>query len=297
MEEIKNLILPLEVAVFSKADALRAQHLGAARIELNAHGSYNDGGLTPSVAELTAIGPELRIPIRIMIRPRGPPSFRGQDFLYTESEVEGMERSMEAFIKSGFLNPLRGDGFVFGALERSISDADGDGDGDAKQARDRREVEEQQLTIDLKACKKLVEYARPFGCFFHRAFDSIASTKWWEKELKTLMNCGFQGLLTSGGPGNFCDNIGRIEQICNSTKLTRFQIIVGGGVRHHNIKSFVEHIATFRDCDVAIHTAAIKDIKIKPKKSAFFSHSISIKEMDPDKLNKLLEVLAHAKPN
>ena len=52
--------VPLEVAVFSIEDALRAQTLGASRIELNATGSYAVGGLTPTVQQLQQLRAEPR---------------------------------------------------------------------------------------------------------------------------------------------------------------------------------------------------------------------------------------------
>lgn len=64
--------LNCEVAVVSSAFGLEAQDLGAKRIELNAPGSYEAGGLTPPVKELTSIASQLEIAVRIMIRPRGP---------------------------------------------------------------------------------------------------------------------------------------------------------------------------------------------------------------------------------
>ncbi|KXJ88804.1 copper homeostasis CutC domain-containing protein [Microdochium bolleyi] len=89
----------LEIPIFGATSAAAAVAAGAARLELNAAGSYPAGGTTPSVAELTAVTGTLSqaqiskghqheedvreqqqdqhnavaVPVRVMIRPRGPP--------------------------------------------------------------------------------------------------------------------------------------------------------------------------------------------------------------------------------
>jgi len=153
----------LEVPIFGPSSASVAVLAGAARLELNAAGSYPDGGTTPSVAELVAVNAVMAslapagegsltkslaldsthgVPVRVMIRPRGPPppppaaqtsgardtapgvKAAGIDFQYTSAEVDTMIASISE-LKSR-LNLSRGDGFVFGALSVvSTSSADG----------------------------------------------------------------------------------------------------------------------------------------------------------------------------
>lgn len=233
--------LPLELAVFSPDDALRAQSLGASRIEFNAPGSYPAGGLTPPVASLVALSPQLRIPLRVMVRPRGPPpNAASPDFLYTPAELALMRAAISDIKASGALKVTRGDGFVFGILHQ---EADG------------------KLAIDEDACRELVELARPVPCVFHRAFDTVASSTLEECDagLDMLVGCGFVALLTAGGSvGKYLDNLPRLERIC-AHAAGRIQIVAGGGVRHHNIAGPAVGFATHGEENVWVHSAALDE--------------------------------------
>ena len=268
--KVQNLILPLETAVFGPIDAIRAQALGAKRLELNARGSYADGGLTPTVEDLEEIVPSLKVPIRLMIRPCGPSGITGADFMYTDAQFDKMKEQILAFKNTGSMNPLRGDGFVFGILKYHIP----------KHAKSK-----ERLVVDVERCKALVEVAKPFSCVFHRAFDPIAASSHWERAIDSLLACGFHGVLTSGGTGSFYNNCEMFEQMCYYTKYKRFQIIIGGGVRADNVKHFVEQIAVVRDCDVAMHTAAIQ------------GRGTGLERLDPDKLLQLVHILNLATPD
>lgn len=104
----------LEIPVFGGNAASRAVELGASRIELNATGSYPDGGLAPSLEDLRRVA-DIEVPVRIMIRPRGPPSeSRVRDFIYSDAEFADMESAIRRFKETGLLNEARGDGFVLG---------------------------------------------------------------------------------------------------------------------------------------------------------------------------------------
>lgn len=164
---------PLEVPVFSPHSASRAVAQGAARVELNRAGSYPEGGLTPTVADLEALlvtpsSSSSGVPVRIMIRPRGPPPPSSQeggvDFVYTAAEFDEMKASILAFRNAaGLMRVDRGDGFVFGCLRKGEKEK-GEGDGEVA------------LEVDVERNKELVQLARPFPAVFHRAFVSTCST-------------------------------------------------------------------------------------------------------------------------
>lgn len=251
-------LLPLEIAVFTKTSALLAQTCGAKRIELNAPGSYDAGGLTPSVDDLTSIAAQMQIPIRIMIRPRGPPD-TGSDFIYTPEEFQLMKTAISAIKATGTLNPLRGDAFVFGILEKGEDDT---------------------LEVDTTRCAELTALARPFGCIYHRAFDAIAGTDRWEEGLADLVRCGFEGLLTAGGQRPFYDNCERLEDICRRAG-TQLQVVIGGGVRHHNARSIAKRLAQNSVGSIWMHSAALTNKEDQP----------SSEEVDPDEVIKLMTAL------
>ncbi|KAK7403237.1 hypothetical protein QQX98_011009 [Neonectria punicea] len=255
--------IPLEVAVFSPANALGAQALGAYRVELNARGSYDVGGLTPSVRDVAALqkpagsDKKLDIPIRIMIRPRpapGPTAPEPQDFIYSDAEFDAMWKSISAFKKLGTLNPVRGDAFVFGILERV-------GPGATPLERD--------LAVDVRRCTMLVEHAKPVRCVFHRAFDIIARGDDFQEGLHELVRCGFTGVLTSGGEGSFDRNIDRLVRMCKH--LPEIQIIVGGDVRGRNIKSLVDRIKHIARLNIWMHSSCL------PR--------VGLPDVDPEEIN------------
>lgn len=258
--------LNCEVAVFSGASGLEAQDLGAKRIELNAPGSYEAGGLTPPVKELTSIASQLEIAVRIMIRPRGPPHAvvspseetgqqrpdqqedqELQDFIYTDDEVALMLQAIADFKATGVINPIRGDGFVFGILKRQTKPST------------LAKYPDLKYTIDEERCKMLVDAARPFPCVFHRAFDPIAASERWAKGVDTLVDCGFDGVLTSGGIGNCSQYLETIDAICHRAAPHSLQVVTGGGVRRNNVRETVARLSVHGTKNVWIHTASLTD--------------------------------------
>lgn len=228
--------LPLEVAVFSSRDALTAQAAGAQRIEFNAPGSYPDGGLTPPLDELRLLSPQLRIPARVMIRPRGPPADGSMDFVYSEAELELMREAVAEIKAAGVMDVARGDGFVFGILCK------------------RGET----YAVDEEVCKALVEAANPVPCVFHRAFDPIAQGDEWQDGLDALVRCGFEGLLTAGGtPGKYCENLERLDALVKHAD-GKVQLVAGGGVRHHNVGEPLGVLGGHKRGSVWVHSAALR---------------------------------------
>ena len=227
----------LEIPIFGPASASAASELGASRLEVNAAGSYSLGGTTPSLAELREAVRTLAYPknpatapvaVRVMIRPRGPPSGGLPDFLYSRDEFAEMREAIVGFKESGALEQSRGDGFVFGLLRR-VPEGDGEGGGTG-------------LAVDVEKNTELVTLVRPFRCVFHRAFDDVigghdgeTTTRLWEPALEHVIQCGFDGLLTSGGPGGASGNTPVLKYILQRTQ-GRIEVIVGGGVRGANIR-------------------------------------------------------------
>lgn len=153
-------MLPLEVPVFSPPSAAAALLAGAHRLELNRAGSYPQGGLTPSLADLEALArghaPDMAptAPLRIMVRPRGPPADGGPDFVYSAAELEEMRAAVREFAGSGLMRRERGDGFVFGVLRGEGGEGGGVG----------------RMVVDVERNGELVGLAEGWPCVFHRAF-------------------------------------------------------------------------------------------------------------------------------
>lgn len=126
-----------EACVGSYNEAVRAENLGANRIEFC--DNLLEDGTTPSFGNIKKAINTLKIPVMVIIRPRGG------NFEYSEEEVEIMIEDIK------ICKELGAHGVVIGALK-----------GDK---------------IDLNTTKKLVEVAKPMNITFHMAFDEIENKK------------------------------------------------------------------------------------------------------------------------
>lgn len=145
-----------EICVDSVAGVAAAERAGADRVELCA--ALIEGGITPSLGTIELACRSARIPVNVIIRPRGG------DFLHTPEELAVMERDIGAAKQAGAA------GIVFGMLT-----ADG--------------------AVDLAATQRLVAAARPLPVTFHRAFDMCADPV---AALEVLIGLGIARVLTSG---------------------------------------------------------------------------------------------------
>ncbi len=162
----------LEIACFNLESAIIAQEMGADRIELCAN--YKEGGVTPSFQTIQDVKSKLRIPVHVIIRPRGG------SFEYSDDEMEMMKQSIR-FCKEQNVN-----GIVFGCLTN-------------------------QGLIDVKRCNELISIAKSMSLNFHRAIDECKN---FEDSIQTLIDLGFHRVLTSGGKSSALlgkDNIKKIQ--------------------------------------------------------------------------------------
>lgn len=126
-----------EVCVGSYKEALLAEEKGANRIELC--DNLMEDGTTPSYGTIKSAVNNIKVPIMVIIRPRGG------SFVYSEDEVEIMMEDVKV------CKELNAYGVVIGALK------------DGK--------------VDKDAIKKLVDLAKPMSVTFHMAFDEIKDMK------------------------------------------------------------------------------------------------------------------------
>ena len=146
-----------EVCVESFQETVAAVESGATRIELCEH--LICGGTTPSYGTIKQVIAKFKVPVMVMIRPRGG------DFCYSTDEFEIMCHDIETCRR------LNATGVVFGLLN-----------GDR--------------TIDIKRTAHLVQLARPMEVTFHKAIDDSADLLLAVSQLKEI---GVNRILTSGG--------------------------------------------------------------------------------------------------
>lgn len=147
----------LEVCVESVDGLVAAQEAGSDRVELCA--ALGEGGLTPSAGTLRAALRAARVPVHVMIRPRGG------DFVYSEAEFRTMCADAEFAAAAGAR------GLVFGVLHPDA-------------------------TVDTSRTRTLVDLAGDCAVTFHRAFDFVRNQP---SALPVLAGCGVRRVLTSGG--------------------------------------------------------------------------------------------------
>ncbi|XP_070801574.1 copper homeostasis protein cutC homolog isoform X1 [Pituophis catenifer annectens] len=166
----------MEVCVDSVESAINAERGGAGRLELCAN--LMEGGTTPSIGILQVVKQCTRIPIFVMIRPRGG------DFLYSDRETEVMKADIQ------FAKQYGADGLVFGALTE---------DG----------------YVDTELCTELLAAARPLPVTFHRAFDMVCDPV---TAMETLISIGFERVLTSGCDSSALEGLPLIKRLTEQAK-------------------------------------------------------------------------------
>ncbi|KAK4196202.1 copper homeostasis CutC domain-containing protein [Triangularia verruculosa] len=262
---LRTKMSTIEIPIFGPRDGIEAVRAfgadfsGNIRLELNRADSYGQGGLTPVKWEVEQLLRSLyhaglgNTSFSVMIRPRGPPQY-GTDFLYSDDEFETMKKTLLDFKESQLMSKARGDGFVFGILKRSDSDAT-------------------RLVVDRERTAELRRLAGPdFKCVFHRAFDLVISTagndKEWEEELEWL-DTQKMAVLTSGGLGNADDNAGVLLKVLRKTSWTGQELIVGGGVRWENLEKLLSGMGglaqiyartAFRAVGMVLHSSFTKTV-------------------------------------
>ena len=180
---------------------------------------------------------EVTIPVYAMIRPHA------RDFFYEEAECAEMQATLAKMKEAG------ADGFVFGILRRADAD-------------------EGSPLVDIARNKALVDLADGRPCTFHRAFDLIPEAE-WERAVDDIAACGFQSILTCGGPpgkkaSDCIEPLERLvrrqqerrEQNSESETVIVPQIIVGGGVRSTNVSGIYRSVQAD-----AFHSAAMEGKK------------------------------------
>jgi copper homeostasis protein len=147
----------LEISVESVEAAVAAERGGADRIELCANPAI--GGVTPSLEMMGKTRAGVKVPIFVMIRPRGG------DFVYSDDEFAAMRRSIDD------AREARMDGLVLGILTP-------------------------KRNVHVARTHELIEHGDELPVTFHRAIDESVDIR---GALEAIIAAGARRILTSGG--------------------------------------------------------------------------------------------------
>lgn len=162
--------------------------------------NLEQGGITPSPGSIAATVKNVQAECHVLIRPRVG------NFCYNAEEL-GVMRQDILLAKS-----LGATGVVFGVMDEN----------------DR---------FDLNKNLYLLEAAEGLACTFHRAIDSSAN---YMEDVQSIINCGFNRILTSGGGSNVENGKAQLKELM----LTNpdIEIMIGGGINAGNVKELYDYI-------------------------------------------------------
>lgn len=184
-----------EVCVDSLEDAIKAEKNGANRIELC--GRLDLDGLTPSRDLISNAFSILKIPIRVMIRPKHP------SFEYSEEEINTMIDDIK------FCKSLGVDGVVFGCLDENSN-------------------------FQMDQINRLSIIAKPLNVIIHKAIDYTNSIL--DSLSLISKNSNINGVLSSGGERFAINAVETLKKMLVLVP-DKFEIIIAGGITFENFES------------------------------------------------------------
>ena len=184
----------LEVCVETIQQGLLAENYHADRIEF-CH-RLDLGGVTPDHDSIRNAVNTIKIPVKIMIRPRGG------DFIYSDSEVDKMKSDIR-YCKSIGVEEV-----VLGALNE---------DGE----------------VDSRLTQRLAKLAFPMKVTFHKAIDAVNNFMSSLKTLSTMEN--IDSVLTSGTKENALSGKEYIK-LASKEFSGLLNIIAAGSITNQNLK-------------------------------------------------------------
>lgn len=175
-----------EACVGSYSEAVSAEKRGADRVELC--DNLDVGGTTPSYGTIKTTVERLKIPVFVMIRPRGG------NFCYNKNEIEIMKKDIE------LCKALGVKGIVLGVLTKNDE-------------------------IDYPLLKELIDLAAPMEVTFHKAIDDLENPV---LEIKKLAEIGVKRILSSGTKAKALDGKDILNKMIAEANDDITVIVAGG---------------------------------------------------------------------
>lgn len=191
-----------EACVETLQQAIQAEKQGAQRIELCSE--LDKDGLTPSLSLIQSVQNSVRIPVKVMVRPREG------NFVYSDAEILQMKKSID------LCKEQKVAGVVFGILNND-------------------------RTINTFQTKELADYAQPLEVTFHKAIDITPDLTESVKVLATINSV--DAILTSGGQNTAAEGEAMINAMIE-TANAGLTIVAAGKVSHENLNDLKTKINT-----------------------------------------------------
>ena len=229
--------MQVEVCIENLQEAELANQYKCNRIEVCS--ALDLGGLTPSYGLIQACTNLKKLESHILIRPRAG------NFVYTTNELILIKEDIRTAAEAG------AKGVVLGCLN---SDNE----------------------IDFSTCELLIRIAKSYQLetTFHRAIDFTSN---YQQAIQTIIDLGFDRILTSGQKETAIEGIDTIQSALNAYSK-QIEIMAGSGINAKNA-------ALFKDLGVdAIHFSIRKKSKVLPE-LMMGTH----KQPDEDKLKQIMQ--------
>ena len=182
-----------EACVERLDEAILAEKNGANRIELCSRLDLD--GLTPHRKMIKDVINSVKIPVKVMIRPRGG------NFVYHDQELDVMKDDIL------YCKRVNVSGIIFGVLK-------------------------EDKTVDLLATRLLSDMASGLEITFHKAIDEVSSIFPELDRLRSIQ--AVTNVLTSGGADSAMEGCDTIKEMVNRYK-GQLTIIAAGKITEQNI--------------------------------------------------------------
>lgn len=216
------------------------------------------GGTTPSPGTMIIARERLDIPIHVLIRPRAG------DFVYNATEIEEMKQTIR------FCKSLNIDGVVVGFLTP-------------------------EGKIDKSKTLEVIEAAEGMDLTFHRAFDQVIDQ---EEALETIIDMGFDRILTSGGMPTTPEGVRQISQLIRQAE-DRIIIMPGGGINNFNFGDVVEHTGA-KEFHMSAKKVVKSPVEFRPRRDLLNAqdiHPYNYIASSEEKIRNVVEQLREMKKN
>lgn len=241
-------MIRIEICTNGYQSLINAQENGAHCAELCE--SLEVGGVTPSYGTLKKVAADMKIPVRVLIRPRSG------NYIYNEAELEMMCLDIQLVKQLGY------EGVVIGALNEN---------GD----------------LDVEKIKIMMKAGEGMKFTFHRAIDACNNPL---EALATLVELGFDKVLTSGCKPKAIDGVGMIRQM-QEKYGDKIKIMAGGGININNVVTIINETG-ISNCHASL-TVDVDNYNqlLYPEKIDNTGAAMCWKVSSPQNINEMLNLI------